>query len=261
MEKNFKGIRVGGEIGSLIFSVTLLLFTTFIIFQISFYFVIAAIVFQLIYVLATQRQLIGNSLVVSENQFSDIDAIAKENAEQLRIIEPKVYITQDPYINAYTMGFKKPYAIVLTSTLVETFTRDELDYVLGHEMGHIKYGHSKILSLISPIGSDLPFISWLYGGWQRKTEYTADRVGLVLTGQIKPALTAILKMSVGAKLAKLVDVDEVIKQIGEGRTGFMSKVGEFMLTHPYSTNRIRAIVEFCYFSGVCEIPKRTEKNG
>jgi len=255
MKNNFRSVRVRGEIWSLMVSVVLVLFVTFVVFQINIYFVIGAVLFQLIYVLATQRQLVGNSLVVNENQFEDIDVLVIENAEQLKILRPKIYITQDPYINAYTIGFIKPYAIVLTSSLVETFARDELDYVLGHEMGHIKYGHSKILSLISPIGNVFPFISWLYGGWQRKSEYTADRVGLELTGKIKPALTAIIKMSVGSKLAKLVDIDEVIKQIGEGRKGFMSKVGEFMLTHPYSTNRIRAIVEYCYFSGVCEIPK------
>lgn len=256
MRNNFRGVRVGGEIWSLMLSVLLVLFVTFVVFQINLYLVIGAVVFQLVYVLATQRQLVGNSLVVNSKQFEDIDGLVVENTEQLRIRKPKVYIAQDPFINAYTIGFVKPYAIVLTSSLVETYTRDELDFVLGHEMGHIKYGHSRILSLISPIGNDIPFISWLYGGWQRRSEYTADRIGLELTGKIRPALTAIIKMSVGSKLSKLVDIDEVVKQIGEGRRGFMAKVGEFMLTHPYSTNRIRAMVEYCYFSGICEIPKK-----
>lgn len=253
MRKDFKNIRVFGEIPSLFLSIVLVAFTALILFQISVYIILFTIILQLAYVLVTQRQLVGNSLVVSENQFTDINNITKENAEQFGITIPKVFITQDPYINAYTLGIKKPYAVVLTSALVESLTRDELDYVIGHEMGHIKFGHSRILSLISPIGRDIPFISWLYGSWQRNAEYTADRAGLVLTGKVKPALTAILKMAVGTKLARLVDADEVIKQIGEGNKGLFSKVGELILTHPYATNRIRSLVEYCYFSGCCKL--------
>lgn len=257
MKQDFKKLRVSGETISLVFSFLVILFVTLVIFEISLFWVLVALVFQLIYVLATQRQLIGNSLVVNDKQFQDIDSIVRENAGQFGIKPPNVFVSQDPYINAFTIGFMRPYSIVLTSALVESLTRDELDYVIGHEMGHVKFGHAKWLSFISPIGQGIPFISWLYGGWQRKAEYSADRAGLVLTGKIKPALTSIVKMSVGMKLAKLVDVDEIIKQIGEGRTGFMSKVGELMLTHPYSTNRIRALVEFCYFSGHCETPRFT----
>jgi len=206
-----------------------------------------AVLLQLIYVAVSQKQLIGNSLLVTEVQFPDIYEIAKENAKQLNIKKPKIFLYQDPFINAYTIGFFPPYSIVLNSALVEALSRDELDFVIGHEMGHIRYGHAKFLSLISPIGRNIPFLSWLYSGWQRKSEYTADRVGYVVTDKIIPVISAMIKMTVGLKLSKLVNMDELIKQIQESDSGLLTKSGELLLTHPYTTNRINALVAFCKF--------------
>lgn len=237
-------IRYTGERASLLFSFFIVTFATLFVFQISIWLIIAAVVLQLIYVAVSQRQLIGNSLLLTPKQFPDIYQISKENADDLVIPMPRIFISQDPYINAFTIGFRRPYSIVLNSALVESLTRDELDFVIGHEMGHIKFGHARYLSLISPVGGDIPFISWLYAGWQRKSEYTSDRVGYVLTHRVKPAISAMIKMSVGKKLSRIVDIDELIKQIEAGRKGFLTRTGEMMLTHPYTTNRIIELVEF-----------------
>lgn len=243
-----KHLRYQGERTSLLFSFIIVLFISLVILQINFWLLILIIVFQLVYIILSQKQLIGNSIFVNENQFSDIFQIAKDNAEELKIKMPKVFITQDPYLNAYTIGFKKPYSIILTSSLVDAFTRDELDFVIGHEMGHIKFGHSKYLSFISPIGRDIPFFSLLYAGWQRRTEYTSDRTGYSLIGKTKPAISALIKITVGNKLSNIVDIEEIIKQIKEGKKGVSTRAGEFLLTHPYVTNRIAEIVNFVNFS-------------
>lgn len=247
MEPTIKKLRSRGERLALFFSFALVVFTATIVFQINIWLILAAILLQLIYVTISQKQLIGDSLQVTKDQFTDIYEIAKENAKQLNIRRPKIFLYQDPYINAYTIGFFPPYAIVLNSALVESLSRDELDFVIGHEMGHIRFGHSKYLSFISPIGRNIPFISWLYSSWQRKSEYTADRVGYIVTDKIKPAISTMIKTTVGLKLSKLVNIDELVKQIQKGESGLLTKTGELLLTHPYTTNRIKALVVFSKF--------------
>jgi len=240
-------LRVKGERLSLIFSFLLVLSIAVFVYQISAWLIILATAFQLFYTIMSQKQLIGNSLLVSQKQFPDIHSIAQQNAEELGIPIPYIFISQDPYINAFTIGFKSPYSIILNSALVEALTRDELDFIIGHEMGHIRFGHAKYLSLISPIGSDIPFISWLYAWWQRNAEYTADRSGYTLTHEIKPAISSLIKLSVGSKLSQIIDIDELIKQIELGQCGFLSKAGELFLTHPYTTNRILHLVAYSHF--------------
>lgn len=247
MNQAMKLKRYKGERLSLLFSLFLVLCFYYLIFGISSLLFFLALIFQLFYILVSQRQLIGNTLQVSERQFEDIYKVAQDNAKDLNIKMPRIFIVQDPYLNAFTIGFKSPYAIVLTSSLVESLTKDEIDFVIGHEMGHIKFGHSKILSFISPLGKDIPFVSWLYAFWQRKAEYTADRVGFFVVKEIRPTISAMLKMTVGKKLSTLIDIEGIIEQIEESRDGILSRTGELLLTHPYVTNRIRALSEYDYF--------------
>ena len=247
MHVKISKLRVSGEIRALLFAFFLVFFAALFVFQISIWIVILAILFQLFYVVISQKQLIGNSVLISEKQFPDLFKISEENAKELNIRFPNIFVTQNPFLNAFTIGFKQPYSIVLNSALVESLSRDELDFVIGHEMGHIKFGHAKYLSFISPVGSGIPFISWLYASWQRRGEYTADRVGYVLTHKIRPAISAMIKMSVGSKLSRIVDIDEIIKQIDKGQRGLLTKSGELFLTHPYTTNRIIELVEFSHF--------------
>lgn len=247
MKRMGKLKRHGGEGSSLLFSLFLAFCFYWIILEISLSFFLLALLFQLFYILVSQHQLVGNSLQVTGRQFKDIYDIALENAKDLRIKMPKIFIVQDPYLNAFTIGFKPPYSIVLTSSLVESLSKNEIDFVIGHEMGHVKFGHSRILSFISPLGKDIPFVSWLYAFWQRKAEYTADRAGFFVTKGIKPTTSAMVKLAVGKKLASLIDIDEVIEQMEKSRSGLMAKTGELFLTHPYVTNRIRTLVEYSRF--------------
>jgi Zn-dependent protease with chaperone function len=42
--------------------------------------------------------------------------------------------------NAYTTGFTHP-VVVVTSGLLEIVDDEELQFILGHELGHVKCGH------------------------------------------------------------------------------------------------------------------------
>jgi len=61
----------------------------------------------------------------------------------------KLYIMDAMYVNAFAIGRK---TIAVTKGAIETFTEEELKGVLAHELGHMRYGHTKAL-LLSFIGN------------------------------------------------------------------------------------------------------------
>ena len=76
----------------------------------------------------------------------------------LDVPEPELYVTLNPVPNAYTYGHKSPF-IVLTSGLIDLLGDEELSFVIGHELGHIKAGHvlytvlaNNIASIVAAIG-------------------------------------------------------------------------------------------------------------
>ena len=161
----------------------ILLLTLITIFTLLYFFydfnplvTVGLILTTLIYIRIKQGQYLGTSLQVSNKHFYRLKQIIEEQSKKLNITEPKLFITMSPFPNAFTFGYKSPYAIVLNSSLIEGLTEDELEAVIAHELGHVKFHHSRIASLVNPAGQNIFLLSQIFGFWSRSAELTADRV-------------------------------------------------------------------------------------
>ena len=138
----------------------------------------------------------------------------------LDVDEPELYVTLDPNPNAFTYGHKSPF-IVLTSGLIDLLGDEELSFVIGHELGHIKAGHvlytvlaRNIATIISAIGQATQGLVFALHDWYRKAELTADRAGLLCVQNLEPCLTVFMKLAGGAgRLWAEMDHAEFIRQI------------------------------------------------
>ena len=119
----------------------------------------------------------------------------------------------------------------------------ELNFTLAHELGHYKAGHTKISTLINPLGSTNIFSNIIFGFWQRKTEYSADRCGLILSKDLDSGITALLKLSIGGKLFEDFNLNGYLAQIKKADTTSV-KLSELLIDHPLTTNRIRKLIYF-----------------
>lgn len=62
---------------------------------------------------------------------------------------PKIYIIQDPALNAFATGRDpKHSSIALTTGLVDTLERTEVEGVVSHELSHIKNYDSRLMTLV-----------------------------------------------------------------------------------------------------------------
>lgn len=209
-----------------------------------------AIIIALFYIRLYQGQYLGNSLQVSDKHFYRLKQIIEEKSQELKIPEPKLFIYLDPYPNAYTIGYKNPYSIVLSSSLVEGLSEEELEAVISHELGHVKFHHARISSVISPAGKDIIIFTWIFGFWQRATELTADRVSLLITENPGALIKALIKISVGTKFLSQIDEEELLGQSREIQKSFLNKWGELLYNHPYLTSRIDNILTLAKDQGI-----------
>ena len=129
------------------------------------------------------------------NQFKTLYQILRESADVLDMPEPELYVTNNPFPNAFTGGVERPY-ITLRSSIVDTLTDEQLYHLIGHELGHIKAGHvlyksvaQVLLPLLEMVGrrtfglGDVAGIALVlaFYEWSRQAELTADRAGLLVT--------------------------------------------------------------------------------
>lgn len=241
--------RVNGE--KAVLYITLVSVAVGIIFltKISLVFVSMSLAFSVIWVKLRQGQLLGQSIKVSENQLPEVYEIAKTASRRLSMRMPDIFITQDPVINAYAIGFLSKNSIVLNSATVEAMTKDELLAIIGHEATHVKANHTNWLVITNSTNSiNIPLISQVLGFfflfWSRKAEYTSDRGALLACREPQAVITALAKVSIGKGLFEKLNIGNLSSQKVDLDENQIAKLSETLSTHPFFLNRIHEIQKF-----------------
>jgi len=186
---------------------------------------------------------------VTDESDPDLHSRAERAANELGIAVPEIYIAPSRDLNAYTRGVMSPL-LVLNSGILEAMDPDEVSFVLGHEMGHIRLRHFAIRTILGASGVRIPLVLYLpllvfrylflNGRLSRSMEYSADRAGLHVCGSLETAVSTMIKLGTGRK----VDKDQVEDAI-EGRfqiDGRPSLLSALLSTHPDLDDRVRQLV-------------------
>lgn len=175
---------------------------------------------------------------------------------------PDVYTQWGYFINAYTSGFQDNTFMVLYSGAVDLLSPDELNFVIGHESGHIKSGHvlyHMIVMHMQDILKYMPgaarFSKFFWTGifwWFRMSEFTADRAGLLACQNPDAALGALTKMSgVPERYHRSFDKETIIRQAEEFTKGNQDFINKAMTTfsvldntHPWTVLRAAELIKW-----------------
>lgn len=195
----------------------------------------------------------------------------------LEVDEPEMYVTLDSVPNAFTYGHTRPF-VTMTSGLIDLLSDEELFFVIGHEVGHIKADHvlygtmaRNIAAVIALIGQATLGLGSLLGQslvfalyeWYRKAELTADRAALLCVQDLAPARDTFMKLAGGSsRLASELDRDEFLRQVQayeDTDRSALDKAYRGLLTvgrtHPFAMQRAKEI-ETWHASGFSAVMER-----
>jgi Zn-dependent protease with chaperone function len=153
--------------------------------------------------------LLGGAVLVTPTSVPKIYKALAEACEILDVVPiPSLYVKFGS-LDAHTLGADEPY-IVLASMVLSLCSHEELLFVLGHELGHIKAGHvpyhtlAKGMKESAALGSNLTLglsqilfdatLSPILALWSRRSEFTADRAGYLVCQDQETALRALMKL-------------------------------------------------------------------
>lgn len=199
-----------------------------------------------------RSQLLGTMIKVGPKQFPSIYKIARHCADALTVPTPTVYIKNHPVPNAFTYGTDEESFIVIHSGLVDHFDEKELQFVIGHETGHIQNKHViyNTALMILTQGAGL-FLAWIVQpalvalqAWYRRAEITCDRAGLLCCQDVDAACKSFMKLASGSqKLYPELNLEAYLEQFEEGQKS-VGRLSEAFSTHPYLPKRIHALRVF-----------------
>jgi Zn-dependent protease with chaperone function len=202
----------------------------------------------LFYIRLQQINILSNSLRVQNGRHAELAKMANEYASMLNLPPIDIYITQNPVLNAYALGYGRPFTIVINSSVIEELTTEEIRAILLHEIGHIVYHHTILTSYIGPLATTVPIagpvLNWIFGFWYRRAELTCDRFAVTVLKDPHAVCMALIKVHVGSKFAKYMQEEGVLYQSRLGR-GVTRAISQSLSTHPFLVTRIDEILGYC----------------
>jgi Zn-dependent protease with chaperone function len=193
-----------------------------------------------------------------------VDLIS-ESKRRLQVDAVDIFIASNRSLNAYTFGMSTPKAIVLHDSLFRVMDRDEIQFILGHEMGHVVLGHTWLNSLIGGMaGIPAPYTAsfllvFIFRWWNRACEYSADRAGLLACNQPAKAVTALVKLESGGRIASQ-DLEHAFQRIQNEDDDPLSSLVELTATHPMIIKRIEQIRKYASSNEYRRIQAMMNKN-
>jgi Zn-dependent protease with chaperone function len=212
-------------------------------------------------------QLTGSSVRITNTNYPDLFGLLETTCTTLCVDQlPELYIEFGSHIGASTTGNEAPI-LALTSASIDRLSEQELRFVLGHEVGHIKSAHclyhlmAKLLfdfggavgKLTLSLGKYLmgPLNSALRS-WSRMAELTADRAGLLSVQDMESAIKVFVKI---AGLPKSLDsrvhvqaFQEQAKQFEALDISLINKLTKFYTTasatHPWTVLRASELIKW-----------------
>jgi Zn-dependent protease with chaperone function len=97
---------------------------------------------------ALHQALIKRAYPVTAQSKPDLARIAQQCLARLQPGPVDIFITPSRVLNAYTFGLSDPKVVVLYSSLLQVMDEDELRFILGHELGHVRLRHTWLNSLV-----------------------------------------------------------------------------------------------------------------
>jgi Zn-dependent protease with chaperone function len=193
------------------------------------------------------QSLVRGAYSVTNSSAPGLTRLFQESAARLKPGRFQAFVVPSRQLNAYTFGLDDPKVVVLYSALLDVMDADELRFIIGHEMGHIALGHTRLNSLVGGLAG-IPSNSLasavlvtVFLWWNRTCELSADRAGLLAVGKPDKAITALIKLVAGPTGKTARGLELAYKQIDAEDDTLLGSLQETFASHPMLIRRINAL--------------------
>ncbi len=156
---------------------------------------------------------------------------------------PRVYIINDPVMNAFATGRKpEKSSIALTTGLIENLENEELEGVIAHELSHIQNYDTRLMMVVVVLVGVLALMAdWMWrfhffsgnrrgggrrggGGFQIELIFAIVGVALII---LSPVIAELIKLAISRKREYLADASAVLMtRYSEGLAGALEKIAK-----------------------------------
>jgi uncharacterized tellurite resistance protein B-like protein len=200
-----------------------------------------------------RKDLLTKALKITRGMMAGLYQVTDHCRQTLKLnAEIEVYVNQDSRFNAACYPpMKDKVLLFLTSSLLEKFSQKELAFVIGHEIGHYLFEHTRfpVDYILQNHGGRLsPLHAMKMYAWIRNAEITADRVGMICCRDFDVAANTFFKLSSGITTAAFqFNLKDYLAQLEDLRGEVSEQEADpqdWFSTHPFNPMRLKALEVF-----------------
>ncbi|HHL34487.1 MAG TPA: protease HtpX, partial [Desulfobulbaceae bacterium] len=149
---------------------------------------------------------------VSEAEAPELHQIVAGLARRAGLPKPRVYIVDNPTPNAFATGRNPEHAAVAVTTgIMQALNREELEGVLGHELGHIKNRDILISSIAAVMAGAISYLAtmaqWamIFGGGRSDDEGGGNPIAMLVMMIVAPLAASLIQMAISRSREYIAD--------------------------------------------------------
>ncbi len=149
---------------------------------------------------------------VSEAEAPELHQIVARLAQRAGLPKPRVYIVDNPTPNAFATGRNPEHAAVAVTTgIMQVLNKEELEGVLGHELGHIKNRDILISSIAAVMAGAISYLAtmaqWamIFGGGRSDDEGGGNPIAMLLMMIVAPLAASLIQMAISRSREYIAD--------------------------------------------------------
>lgn len=210
----------------------------------------------------------GHSLKVEKELLKDFYELCYDVKKKLGFDEEvDFYITGDSSVNAFSVAAEnedEPHIVNINSALFGLMNKEELRFVIGHELGHLinrDTALARLIRFVFPPNADVPItLQYKIRLHEQLAELVADRYGYMATENLDVCVTAFFKLASGLDLEKInVSIDALIADNNRRLEYFLKDRGVSRASHPVNPIRVQALNLFATAGDKEELDKGMEE--
>lgn len=211
--------------------------------------------------------LMRSAYPVSGQRTAQLAALTSQCTARLQPGPVEFYLVPNRALNAYTFGLSDPKVVVIYASLLKIMDADELRFIIGHELGHVRLGHTWLNSLVGGMagipssGGASALLTLALLSWNRACEYSADRAGLLACGSLEKATTALIKLVAGPKALTQSGLQQAYQQIDAEDDSPWGSLNEALGTHPMIIRRIQHLRQYAQTDQYHRLQVQLAQNG
>jgi len=180
---------------------------------------------------------------VTEAEAPDLHQLVANLASRAGIPKPRIYIVDNPTPNAFATGRNPEHAAVAVTTgIMQVLNREELEGVLGHELGHIKNRDILISSIAAVMAGAISYLAtmaqWamIFGGRSDDEEGGSPIATLVMM-LVAPLAASLIQMAISRSREYIADATGAeISGHPKALAGALQKLADYNRQRPMDVN-------------------------